>query len=121
MPHLIFEGLPDLRQINFPAEPLRRGRVVMKIEHSWLRSDGQAMLVEGVVVEFSRALHPVAVVSVSRGRISLGLWPHVPVERSEAVQRWLLMVAKYLRDAGAGAVKTSNLSPDLLAEFQLSL
>ncbi len=121
MPHLLLDGSPDLSKLRFPSEVRREGRIVMKVEHSWLRADGRAVLVEGVVVEYSRALHPVAVLTVRKNRLHLQLWPPVPVERNEGVQRWLLMLAEMLQDAGAGPLLNSNISPGLLETSGLRL
>ena len=114
MPHLIFDGKADLSKLSFPSEVHREGRLVMKIEHSWLRSDGQALLVEGVVVEYSRALHPVAEIVVTHGRLNMRLWSLVSVERNTAIQKWLLMVAEMLQAAGVGPLVKTNLSPQIL-------
>ena len=114
MPHLIFEGSPDLSKLSFSSEVRREGRVVMKVEHSWMRSDTRSLLVEGVVIEYSRALHPVAEIAHRDGRLSMKLWPLVPVEHSQAVQQWLLMVAQMLQASGVGPLKKTNLSPELL-------
>jgi len=121
MPHLLFDGSPDFSKLRFSSEVRRQGRIVMKVEHSWLRADGRAVLVEGVVVEYSRALHPVAVISRRENHLSLQLWPPVPVERNEAVQRWLLMLAEMLQDAGAGTLLKSNISPGLIETYGLRL
>lgn len=123
MPHLIFEGSPDLSKLHFSSEVRREGRTVMKVEHSWLRSDARALLVEGVVIEFSRALHPVAEIHLGHGRLNLGLWSLVSVERNQAIQKWLLMVAQMLQAAGVGPLVKTNLSPELLkgANFRNTL
>lgn len=114
MPHLIFDSSPELSKLSFSSEVCREGRTVMKIEHSWLRSDGRSLLVEGVVVEFSRALHPVAEIAFRREKLHVGLWPLVSVERSGAIQKWLLMLGRMLQDSGVGPLVRTNLSMDLL-------
>lgn len=121
MPHLVLGGEIDLETIasDVGGEAQRWGPVVLKIEASWLRSDGLAALIEGVVVEHSRPLHPVAVVSLSRGDTSVRLWRRAPVERTPAVQRWLASVAAELRQRGAGPLKTTNLPAELWGDLGL--
>jgi hypothetical protein len=76
--------------------------------------------VEGVVVEHSRPLHPVAVISVSRGDTSVRLWHLAPVERTPAVQRWLATIASELRRLGSGPLKSTNISDDVWGDLDLS-
>ncbi len=95
------------------GEPRRWGRAVLKSEGRWLRLDGDGVLVEGVVVEFARPLHPVLLVAPHHGHTIVRLWPLVPVERSRAVQRWLCEVAAEVAASGAGAVSSTNIAPDL--------
>ena len=122
MPHLVLEGELDLAVVapRIGSEVLRWGPAVLKTEATWCRSDGTAMLVEGVVVEHSRPLHPVAVISNSRGDTSIRLWRLAPVERTPAVQRWLASIASELRSLGGGALKTTNIADDLLLDLGLS-
>ena len=63
MPHLVLSGEVKLGDIASQISPEvhRWGTAVLKTEAVWCRSDGEALLVEGVVVEHSRPLHPVAV------------------------------------------------------------
>jgi len=124
MPHLVFEGGIEYRRCMtelMNSSVQRYGRVVMKIEDCWLRGDGRALLVEGVVVEFSRALHPVVLVAEQKDRVSVRLWPRVPVERNEAVRRWMAMVGAILQKAGAGRVDGSTLGPEILRDAGLLL
>jgi hypothetical protein len=121
MPHLVLSGEVDLETIarNFDGEAHRWGPAVLKTEASWLRSDGLAVLVEGVVVEHSRPQHPVAVVSLSHGDTSVRLWRVAPVERTPAVQRWLASIAAELRRRGGGPLKTTNIPAELLQDLGL--
>lgn len=117
MPHLVFDGTLDLERA---AEELARGvhrwrTAVLKIEDVWRRSDGRALLVEGVVVEYSRAVHPVAVVTATRDATSVRLWRNASVERTDAVQRWLAVVAEGLASLGSLALRSSNLSDEMLS------
>ncbi len=122
MPHVILEGAIDLGLVadGLTETAQRWGSAVIKTEACWLRSDHRAALVEGVVVEHSRPLHPVAVISESKGDTSVRLWRQAPVERTPAVQRWLAMVASDLRRLGAGPVKTTNISGELLQGLGLA-
>jgi hypothetical protein len=97
----------------------RWGPAVLKTEASWRRSDGRAVLVEGVVVEHSRPLHPVAVVSLNHGDTNIRLWRLAPVERTPAVQRWLATVAAELRSLGCGPLKTTNIAAELWSDLEL--
>lgn len=113
MPHLILDREVDLERATalLPREVHRWRTAVLKTAEIWQRSDGGAVLVEGVVVEHSRPLHPVAVVSVGRGETSVRLWDLAPVERTPAVQRWLAVIATELRHLGAGDLRTTNIPP----------
>ena len=121
MPHLVLHGEIDLEAIapDIGGEAQRWGAAVLKTEDMWRRSDGLAALVEGVVVEHSRPLHPVAVISLSHGDTSVRLWRLAPVERTPAVQRWLASVAAELRRRGAGPLKTTNIPPQLWEDLGL--
>jgi hypothetical protein len=121
MPHLILSGETDLERAAavFSGEAQRWGPAVLKTEATWRRSDGLALLVEGVVVEHSRPLHPVAVISHGHGDTSVRLWRLAPVERTPAVQRWLASVAGQLRHLGAGSLKTTNIAAELWQDLGL--
>jgi hypothetical protein len=122
MPHIILKGEMDLRRVvnELPRQAHRWGTVVLKIEEVWARQDFCAVLVEGVVVEHSRAVHPVAIVATGRGTTSVRLWPRAPVERTPAVQRWLAVIAAGLSELGGGAVDTTNVAVEILAELSLN-
>ena len=122
MPHLILEGTVDLGRVvdGLSGAAHRWGAAVIKSEACWLRSDGRAALVEGVVVEHSRPLHPVAVISETTGDTSVRLWRQAPVERTPAVQRWLATVAGDLRRLGAGPLRTTNIAPELYQDLGLT-
>jgi len=121
VPHLILDRAVDLERVavELPREVRRFGTAVLKTTESWRRADGAAVLVEGVVVEHSRPLHPVAVVALSRGETSVRLWDRVPVERTAAVQRWLALLAVDLRAFGAGGLRVTNLAAELTADLDL--
>jgi hypothetical protein len=121
MPHLILEGKLDLAStIGGISHDVRRwGPAVLKTEMEWRRGDDLAFLVEGVVVEHSRPLHPVAVISEHHGDTSVRLWRLAPVERTPAVQRWLALIAGELRRLGAGPLKTTNIAADLWNDLGL--
>lgn len=117
MPHLVFDGRLDLDRAaaELPREVHRWRTAVLKIEDVWRRLDGTALLVEGVVVEHSRAVHPVAVVATSRDGVSVRLWRNAPVERTDAVQRWLAVVAGGLGGPGSLALRSTNISDEVLS------
>ena len=121
MPHFILEGSVDFGRLasELGGEAERWGTAVLKTEGAWHRADGRALLVEGVVVEHSRPLHPVAVVAESRGETSVRLWRLAPVERTPAVQRWLASVANQVRRSGAGPLKTTNVADELWQDLDL--
>ena len=116
MSHVILEGPADFSSIvtHIDTQARRWGRAVLKSENRWSRSDGQALLVEGVIVEFSRALHPLALVAPHHGDTSVRLWPHLDIERTPAVQRWLALVAADLQRGGAGTLKKTNIPAEIL-------
>lgn len=122
MPHLVFNGEMDLRGVGkeFRAEVHRWGTAVLKIESVWWRTDEKAMLVEGVVVEHSRAVHPVAVAAVARGTTSVRLWSRAPVERTPAVQRWLAVVAEELQGLSGRLLRTTNIAEEILEGLDLT-
>ena len=121
MPHIILSGAMDLGTLaaSFHGEVQRWRAAVLKNEASWQRSAGQAVLIEGVVIEHSRPLHPVAVITQSHGDTSVRLWRLAPVERTPAVQRWLASIAGQLQRLGAGPVKTTNIAGELLEDLGL--
>jgi hypothetical protein len=121
MPHIILEGTVDLGRVSqsLAGEAQRWGPAMLKIEASWCRSDGLALLVEGVVVEYARPLHPVAVISESKGDTGVRLWRLAPIERTPAVQRWLASIAGELRRHGAGPLKTTNIADELWQDLGL--
>ena len=116
MPHVILEGPTDFSSIvnEIETEARRWGRAVLKTENWWSRSDGQTLLIEGVIVEYSRALHPLALVAPHHGDTSVRLWPHLEIERTPAVQRWLALVAADLQRGGAGTLKKTNIPEEIL-------
>jgi hypothetical protein len=122
MPHFILDRELDLRRVvdGLPREVHRWGTAVLKIEEVWARPDFRAVLIEGVVVEHSRAVHPVAIVATARGSTSIRLWPRAPVERTPAVQRWLAVIAAGLRGLGGGAIETTNVANEILAKLALN-
>ncbi len=116
MPHLILEGTTDISSASAEIQTgaHRWGRAVLKTEGWWTRSDGQAVLAEGVIVEFSRALHPLAVIAPHHGDTAVRLWPYLELERTKALQRWLALIAADLQKGGAGALKKTNISDEIL-------
>jgi len=122
MPHVILEGRVDLDRVaeSLAGEVQRWGPVVLKTEASWRRSDGLALLVEGVVIEHSRPLHPVAVIAETKGDTGVRLWRLAPVERTPAVQRWIASIAGELRRYGAGPLKTTNIAAELWRDLGLT-
>ena len=123
MPHLVLRGPVDLRQaadeLDLGVE--RWGRAVIKTSDRWCRADDGAMLIDGVVVELGRPLHPVAMVADREGDTVVRLWPVVEVERTLAVQRWLPLIARGLQGLGGGAVVTTNIGDDVLDGLDLLL
>lgn len=121
MPHVILTGTVDFEVVasSLDGDAQRWRAAVLKNEASWRRSDGLAILVEGVVIEHSRPLHPVAVITQSHNDTSVRLWRLAPVERTPAVQRWLAWIAVELQRLGAGPVKTTNIADELLHDVDL--
>lgn len=122
MPHLVLAGPLDWPRIASRVAPVVRrwGRAVLKTEGCWLRQDRTALLLEGVIVEHSRPLHPVALVAPRHGDTIVRLWPLVDVERTPAVQRWLALVARDLQTWGAGPLRVSNLPVELWSDLDLT-
>ena len=122
MPHLVLAGGVDLERAlgGLETEVWRWGRAVLKRDKVWFRADQAAALVEGVVVEHSRPLHPVALIAPHHGDTVVRLWQVAPVERTPAVQRWLTLVAADLRKQGSGPLLATNLTGELLEDLQLS-
>jgi len=116
MPHVILEGPVDISAILpiIGTEARRWGRAVLKTDNVWLRSDHRGLMLEGVIVEFSRALHPLALVAPHHGDTGVRLWPHLEIERTHAVQRWLALIAADLQQGGAGILKRTNIPDDVL-------
>ena len=99
----------------------RWGRAVIKTGGAWRRSDDEAMLVDGVVVELGRPLHPVAMVSIRDQDTVIRLWPVIEVERTPAVQRWLALLRSGLQQTRRGPVHTTNIGPEMLEGLDLDL
>ncbi len=121
MPHLVLSGELALDGVSLDSTVHRWGRAVLKTEAGWLRRDSRAMLVEGVVVEFSRPLHPVAVVAHHHGNTTVRLYKTVAVERTRAVQRWLCVLTAALQRHGAGEVTSTNIPADLWRDLDLNV
>ena len=123
MPHLVLRGSVDIgraaRELDLGVN--RWGRAVIKTSDLWSRSDGEALLSEGVVVELGRPLHPVALVASRDGDTVIRLWPVVEVERTRAVQRWLGVIAAGLQSLGGGAVRTTNIGAEVLDGLDLEM
>jgi hypothetical protein len=123
MPHLVIRGTIDVARVaaNLDLEVVRWGRAVLKTGDIWVRADHEAVLIDGVVVELVRPLHPVAMVSHRDGDTVVRLWPVVEVERTPAVQRWLAVITQRLQQLGGGAVHTTNIGGDVLEGLDLEL
>jgi len=123
MPHLVLENGVDWQVVAAGLQPqvVRWGRAVLKTSKPWVRADGQALLVEGVVVEFSRPLRPVAMMAPHHENTVVRLWYPVAVERTRAVQRWLALLAARVQHLGAGPLVATNLAEDLWADLDLRL
>jgi hypothetical protein len=119
MPHVTIEAEWDCDRLIQKAQTgvERFGRSVLKTDQSWRRRDGQAVLVEGVVVEFSRPLHPVAVIAPHEKGVIVRLWSLLAVERTVPVQRWMAGVADWAATALAGRVVATNLHPEAVAGY----
>jgi len=114
MPHLVLRDEVDFDLVleHMSKDAVKWGAAVLKTADLWRRADGRAILIEGVVVEHSRPLHPVALVSLSHGDTL------AEVERTPAVQRWLAVVARDLQRLGAGAVRATNIAPALVEDLR---
>ena len=122
MPHLVLRDEVDFDLVleRMSKDAVKWGAAVLKTTELWRRADGRAILIEGVVIEHSRPLHPVALVSLSHGDTSVRLWRLAAVERTPAVQRWLAVVARDLQRLGAGAVRATNIAPALVEDLRMS-
>lgn len=122
MPHVILSGQADLVKAwrEFPEGPFRLANAVTRVEGRFLSSSQRELLLEAVVVEFGRPLHPVVLVSLRPEGTAVHLWDVVRVERTEAVKAFVALVARELSRFGAGEVRTSNLKPELLATLRES-
>lgn len=123
MPHLVLHGPVEFERAAAELDlGVRRwGRAVIKTGDRWRRFDDGALLVDGVVVELVRPLHPVALVGVRDEDTVIRLWPVVEVERTPAVQRWLAVLARGLQNAGCGAVRTTNIGATILEGLDLEI
>jgi hypothetical protein len=123
MPHLVLCGSVPATLVAAELGPrvARWGRAVIKTGDRWRRGDDGALLIEGVVVELGRPLHPMALVAERDGDTVVRLWPLVEVERTAAVQRFLGVVARGLQELGCGAVRTTNIPGETLAGLGLEI
>ena len=117
MPHVVLETVPPLDALAaaLSTDPVRWGRAVLRTTGFWRRNDPPGALIEGVVVELSRPLHPVAIIAPRKTNLMVRLWPLVPVERTPAVQRWLATLAEAASRAGAGRVLATNIPETILS------
>ncbi|BCW92671.1 MAG: hypothetical protein ACOY7U_09635 [Acidobacteriota bacterium] len=117
MPHVILSGQADLARAwqEFPEGPFRFGNAVARIEGRFLSASRRELLLEAVVVEFGRPLHPVILVSLRQEGTGVHLWDVVRVERTEAVKALIALVGRELARFGAGEVRSTNLKPELLS------
>ena len=115
MPHVVLAGKLDMSAAAQAIDSTVRrwGRAVIKNEACWVRSDGEGLLVQGVVVEYSRPLHPVALLAHHHGDTMVRLWPPVSVEKTEPVQRWLVHIAATLVGEGLASFKGTNITEAL--------
>ena len=123
MPHLVLAGSFQPREAAaaFGPEVHRWGRSVIKTDTCWVRADDHALLVEGVVVEFSRPLHPVVLIAAHREDTMVRLWPQCSVERTAPVQRWLGILASGLQKSGGGGpILSTNISEETLEGLGLA-
>jgi len=123
MPHLVLQGTVPAQRAAAGLAPrvVRWGRAVIKTGDRWNRAGDGALLVEGVVVELGRPLHPVALVAEREGDTVVRLWPLVEVERTAAVQRFLCVVALGLQTLGCGPVRTTNITGEALTGLGLEI
>ncbi len=123
MPHLVLRGTVDFQRAATELDlgVIRWGRAVIKTSDAWKRSDGKALLADGVVVELGRPLHPVALVAVRDGDTVVRLWPMIEVERTPAVQHWLGAIARRLQTLGCGPVRITNIGAGILDGLDLDL
>jgi hypothetical protein len=121
MPHLLLDRPIQLERVTGElTREIRRWRTaVLRTVEVWIRADGAAALVEGVVVEHSRPLHPVALINLGHGGTSVRLWDLAPIERTPAVQRWLAQLAGDLGRLGAGELRTTNISAEIWKDLDL--
>lgn len=123
MPHLVLRGSVDFEAVTSGLDPdvERWKRAVIKTVDRWRRADGAAVLVDGVIVELARPLHPVAMLADRHGDTVIRLWPVVEIERTPAVQRWLAVLAAQVQRHGGGPVVTTNIGPEILEGLDLDL
>jgi hypothetical protein len=121
MPHIVLRGRLAVAHVVANLQPSveRWGRAVLKTEGCWVNKDASELLVEGVVVELSRPLHPVALVAPRDNDTVVRLWRLAPVERTRAVQRWLVALAVELQRHGAGPVVVTNIPADIRSGSEL--
>lgn len=120
MPHVVLDATWPAAEIaaRIPLDVVRWRNAVLKTDMCWLRSEGEGVLVEGVVVEHTRPLKPVAVITPHEDRTVVRLWPTAPVERTPAVQRWLALLAGHIGRDEAVA-RATNIGADALEGLDL--
>ena len=111
MPHVIRAGSADLAAAwrGLSEGPWRWGGAVARLEGGFLGRDERSLLLAAVVVEYGRPIHDPGLDIGTGRRDSVRLWPPLPVERTEAVERLIAHLASELTAFGAGEVRTTNL------------
>ena len=122
MPHVILTGTLDFDAVasSLDGDAHRWRAAVLKNEASWRRSDGLAVLIEGVVIEHSRPLHPVAVITQSHNDTSVQtVAPRAGRTHHPRFNAGSPRSRVELQRLGAGPVKTTNIADDLLHDLDL--
>ncbi len=111
MPHTVFEGAPPLDEFWRTFEPFKEVRAdgtVLEARASYLRHDGDMVLIESLALELGPAQHFYVLCDRRGERVTIRCEQFSPVARTAGVIEVVTRIARQFRDMGA-IVRSTNL------------
>ena len=114
MPHAVFEPAPALEAFWRAFRPFKEVRPdgsVLEARASFLRADGEMILIECLVLELGPAQHFYVLCDRNGPRVTIRAEQFSPVARTDGVIEVVTRVARQFLELGA-TVRTTNLALD---------